>query len=144
MKRVVMVALLAVLVAAGTALAQMQPSPTTKPGAPPAGQQPAQKTSHEVEGTVKKIDAMAKTLEVSRLLGLMATKLEVTTDTRIRAGAKDVTLTDLQEGAKVKASYESEGGKNVAKSIEVMAEEKREPAASPATGPGSRPTPKTQ
>lgn len=144
MKRVVMVALLAVLVAAGTVLAQMQPSPPTRPGAPPASQQPAEKTTHEVEGTVKKIDAMAKTVEVSRLLGLMATKLEVTSDTKIRSGSKDVTLTDLQEGAKVKASYESQAGKNVATSIEVMAEEKREPAASPATGPGSRPTPKTQ
>jgi Cu/Ag efflux protein CusF len=143
MKRVVMVALVAVLVTAATALAQTQPSPTTRPGAPPS-QQPAPKTAHEVEGTVKKIDAMAKTVEVSRLLGIMSTKLEVTSDTKIRSDGKDLSLADLQEGAKVKAAYESQAGKNVAKTIEVMGEEKREPAASPGTSPTGRPTPTTK
>lgn len=128
MQRIATIALLAVLMAGTAALAQMRPLPTT----------------HEVEGTVKKIDAMAKTVEVSRLLGLMATKLEVTSDTQIRVDGKDVTLTDLREGARIKASYESQAGKNVARSIEVQPEEKKQPAASPPTGPGTRPTPKTQ
>lgn len=146
MKRVVsvlMVALLAVPVAATTALAQVQ-QPPTRPGAPPTSQRPAEKTMHEVEGTVKKVDAMAKTLEISRLFGIMGTKLEVTADTKIRTNGKDVTIGDLREGAKVKAAYESQAGKNVATSIEVMPEEKKEPAASPPTAPGARPGPKTQ
>jgi len=146
MKRVVsvlMVAILAVPMAAATALAQMQPSPA-KPGAPPTSQRPAEKSMQEVEGTVKKVDAMAKTVEVSRLFGIMGTKLEVNEETKIRAGSKDVTISEIREGAKIKAAYESQAGKNLAKSIEVLPEEKKEPAASPPTAPGARPGPKTQ
>jgi len=143
MKRVVsvlVVALLAVPMAAATALAQAQPG---RPSAPPAGQPPAGPTKGEVEGTVKKVDAMAKTVEVSRLFGIMGTKLEVNEETKIRANGKDVTISEIREGAKIKASYESQAGKNMAKSIEVLPEEKKEPAASPPTAPGARPGPKT-
>ena len=48
----------------------------------------------------------------------------------------------IREGAKVKASYESRDGKNVAKSIDVMAAEDKDKSAAPArpAAPGSSST----
>ncbi len=74
----------------------------------------------QVEGPVKKIDPATKTVEVGRLFGLLTTKLEVTDGTSISIEGKKGSLEDLQQGARVKASYEAEGGKNIATSIEVM------------------------
>lgn len=39
---------------------------------------------------------------------------------------KEGSIADIHEGAKVKASYESRDGKNVAKSIDVIAGEKKD------------------
>jgi Cu/Ag efflux protein CusF len=115
------------------------------PGAPPA---PAETISKEVEGTVKKVDPAAKSVEVSSGL-LRGATMSVTDETKITVQGKEGSLADIREGAKVKASYESRGGKNVAKSIEVTAaaDQERSPAR-PAPGvfpggtpPGTPPTP---
>lgn len=138
MKRTVSVLTVTILIAAGAAIAfaQMQQPVPSRPGVAPPGSAPAEKMAREVEGTVKKVDPAAKTVDVSAgLLGMMGTKLEVTDDTKIQVDGKDATLADIREGTKVKASYESQQGKNVAKSIEVKPEEKKEPAASPSTRP---------
>ncbi len=141
------VAILALVVA--PVLAQTQPPAT--PGAParPApgagvGAAAPEKTTKEVEGTVKKVDPAAKSVQVSSgLLGLFGATLEVNAETKINVQGKDGSIADIQEGAKVKASYESRDGKNVAKSIDVMPEEEKaspaRPAAPGASGGGATP-----
>ncbi len=73
-----------------------------------------------LEGTVKKVDPGARTLQVSSgLLGLFGRTLEVTSDTHIQVEGKQATLADIHEGSKVKASYETREGKNIATRLEV-------------------------
>lgn len=147
-------ALLALVVA--PALAQTQapapPGPPARP-APGAGAiTPEKPTTKEVEGTVKKVDPTAKSVQVSSgLLGLFGATLEVTDQTKISVEGKDGALSDIREGARVKASYESRDGKNVAKSIDVMAAEEKDkpaaparPAAPGAPSPGAAPPSATQ
>ena len=139
------VAVLALVVA--PVLAQTQaPAPPGSPARPApgagvgAGAAAPEKVAREVEGTVKRVDPGAKSVQVSAgLLGLFGATLEVTDETKINVGGKDGSLMDIREGAKVKASYESRDGKNVAKSIDVMpGEEKASSPARPAS-PGATP-----
>ena len=55
------------------------------------------------------------------LHGLWAKTLEVSNDTQIQVEGRKATLEDIHEGAKVKASYETQLGKSFATRIEVMA-----------------------
>ena len=72
-----------------------------------------------LEGSVKKVDPGAGTLQVTA--GPLGNRiLEVAEDTLIAVDGRQATLADLQEGAKVKAAYESRDGKNVATRIEVV------------------------
>ena len=74
-----------------------------------------------LEGSVKKVDPGGGTLQVgSGPLGMFGRTLEVTTDTQIQIEGRQGTLADLQEGSKIKASYETREGKNLATRIEVM------------------------
>lgn len=140
---VLMVTGVVVAMAAAPALAQVQPSPT-RPGAPPAAPPPAEKKTHSVDGTVKKVDPAAKTVDVSSgMMGMRGAKLQLAEDTKIQINGKDATIAEIKEGAKVTATYESQDGKNVAKLIEVKPAEEKAPAASPPTAPGTRPTPST-
>jgi Cu/Ag efflux protein CusF len=133
-------AVLALVVA--PVLAQTQaPATRPAPGAGAgAGAAAPEKMAKEVEGTVKKVDPATKSVQVSAgLLGLFGATLEVTDETKINVEGKDGSLTDIREGAKVKASYESRDGKNVAKSIDVIpADEKVSAPARPAS-PGATP-----
>jgi len=80
----------------------------------------------EVEGTVSKVDPLAKTVGVSSgLFGLMGATVQVADGTEIRVLGQRGTLADIKEGTRVKASYEVRDGKNLAKTIEVMPEEKQ-------------------
>jgi Cu/Ag efflux protein CusF len=124
---------LIVAAAAAPVLAQAQPAPRPAPGAPAADPRPKQ-----VEGTVKKVDPAANTVQVSGLMGIMGTTLEVTRETQIQVEGKQALLADIREGAKVKASYETRDGKNVAKSIDVIPAAAEQPAAP------KGPAPKTQ
>ena len=122
---------LSLAIAAGPAMAQMQPPPS---GAPPAA--PAEKpravekpTSGMLEGSVKKVDPGANQVQVSSgLFGIIGKTLEVNSDTQIQLEGRQATLADLREGAKVKASYETRDGKNFATRIEVMPAEEKAPA----------------
>ena len=78
-----------------------------------------------LEGSVKKIDPAAGTVQVTwGPANVFGKTLEVTPDTKIQIeGGRPGTLGDVQEGATVKASYESFEGKTVAKQIEVIVPE---------------------
>lgn len=73
-----------------------------------------------LEGTVKKINPMAGTVDVSiGKLGMWTKTLAVTDTTDIRSEGRKVSLEDLQEGERVRASYETLAGKSFASAIEV-------------------------
>ena len=104
-----MVVLLAVAVAPGAARAQQ---PNTK--AQDAG-------DASLEGTVKKVDPAARTVEVSvGKLGLWDKTLELTNRTQIETEGQRATLADIAEGVKVKASYETRAGKSFATHIDLI------------------------
>ncbi len=102
----------------------------------------------QVQGPVKKVDPIAKTVQVGWLFGLFRTTLAVTDDTQIAVGGTKASLQDIRGGEVVKASYEYRDGQNVAKSIEVTSPGPNEeapaqnaaPSAMPSTG-GSSPSP---
>lgn len=74
-------------------------------------------TPKEVEGTVKRVDPGERTVQISSgILGIFGTTVEVTDETEIMVQGRKGSLADVQEGAKVKASYEARQGENVAKS----------------------------
>jgi Cu/Ag efflux protein CusF len=102
----------------GPAMAQ---APSTPPPRPAPGAVAVPEKPKEVEGTVKKIDTAKREVQVSSgVLGLFGATLELDDATKINVAGKDGSIADIREGAKVKASYESRDGKNVAKSIDVM------------------------
>ncbi len=108
---------LGLAIGAGTAMAQTQRPVSPLPGAPPAEKARA----GMLEGSVKEVDPGAGTIHVSSgPLGVLGKTLEVTDATQIRVEGRQGTLADIREGAKVKASYESHEGKNVATQIDVM------------------------
>jgi len=121
---------LSLAIAAGPAMAQAQQTPPpSAPASPssPSSRTPAEKPSEPkmgtLEGSVKKVDPAAGTVQVSSgPFGILGRTLEVTNDTQIQVQGRQGTLADLREGTKVKASYESRDGKNVAKQIDVMTE----------------------
>jgi Cu/Ag efflux protein CusF len=143
-------ALLALVVAPALAQTQTPAPPGSAPRPAPEKSMPDK--PKEVEGTVKKVDPATKSVQVSSgLLGIFGATLEVTDETKINVQGKDGSLADIREGAKVKASYESRDGKNVAKSIDVMPAEEKDravaptrPAAPGAPSPGATPPSATQ
>lgn len=133
MMTLALVTTLGAVLAAAPALAQMQPSPS-RPG-PPASA-PAEKKILEVEGKVSQVDHAKKTLKISSgFLGLGGATMSLTDETKVQVNGKDASIAEIRQGTKVKATYESQNGQNIAKSIEVKPEEA--PAASPATRPGA-------
>jgi len=123
--------LIALGLALGTfpAAAQTPTNPSDSPAAVPAPGNPTSSADTQersgkteiLEGSVTRVDAGARTLQVSDpALGSMGQTLEVAADTQIEVNGREATLADLQEGAKVKAAYQSRDGKNVATRIEVV------------------------
>lgn len=109
------------------AMAQTAPNP---PGAPPGpadsglriapppvtSMPPMEKV---IEGPVKGVDPVKKTVRVGWFLGLMSTTLDVTDDTHIAIDGATGSLDMIREGDRVEASYEGKDGKNVARAIDV-------------------------
>jgi Cu/Ag efflux protein CusF len=93
----------------------------------------------QVEGTVKKVDPGAQTVDISSgLFGMMGRRLEVNDRTAIQLDGRQATLADIQEGAKVKASFETQAGKNVATAIEVIPSARTDAGSAPASRPGAK------
>jgi Cu/Ag efflux protein CusF len=104
-----MVVLLAVAVAPGLARAQQPDFKAQGSG------------DASLEGTVKKVDKAARTVEISvGQLGLWAKTLELTNRTQIETEGQRATLADIAEGVKVKASYETRAGKSFATHIDLV------------------------
>ena len=120
---------------ASVAGAQTAPTPPSTLTAVEAQDAPPSMTANPrqatlMDGPVKQVDPVAKTVSVGWLFGLFSTTLEVTEDTRIVVEGATGSFLDIQEGDLVKAAYEAHDGKNIAKSIEVT---EAEPRRSPVT-----------
>jgi hypothetical protein len=128
----------AVLLAVGSAGAQTAQPPVRSAPAPASRPAPE---PHQVEGKVTKVDPASQTIGVSRgWFGLFGRTLLVTDRTEIRIAGRGATLGEVQEGDKVKASFEVREGRTVATSIEVSPEEPG-PAPPPARGTPGLPRP---
>jgi len=127
---------LSLAMGAGTAMAQAQRPMSPPDASAPAPALPAEKMSTGMlEGSVEKVDPGAGNIQVSLgPFGGLRKTLEVTGETQIRVEGRQATLADIREGAKVKASYDSHEGKNVATGIDAMPSrdsEKSSPGRSP-------------
>ena len=103
------------------AMAQTTPTqPSAAPAPPPAGAgaPPAMSANPPqeklIDGPVKSVDPMAKTVRVGWFLNLFSTTLAVTDDTHIAIDGEAGALQDIREGDLVKAAYAEQDGKNIA------------------------------
>ena len=141
------IAALSVAAIVGPAAAQAQqpappygtaPATAPKPTSPSMSQEEKARPA-QVEGTVKKVDPGAQTVDISSgLFGMLGRRLEVNDRTTIQMDGRQATLADIQEGAKVKASYEAQAGKNVATAIEVIPSEHTGAGSAPASRSGTK------
>ena len=117
--------------ALGTLPAAAQPpaTPADSPAAVPAPGNPRDPatmpersaTAEILEGSVKKVDPGAGTLEMSDSApGATNRTLAIVAETLIAVDGRPGTLADLQEGTKVKAAYVPRDGKDVVILIEVV------------------------
>jgi hypothetical protein len=96
------------LLGSGAAWAQMAPSaPSQSPAMDKASAQSMKPEAKEIQGTIKSVDQMKKTLT-----------LEDGTTLAIPASVK-VAPDTLKKGAKVSATYEDRGGRRVVTSLHV-------------------------
>ena len=131
------------------ALAQIAPAPppgSVARGAPgpadqPTAEIPSAAQEKLIDGPVKKVDPMAKTVQVGWFFGLLSTTLEVTDGTQIAVEGATASLQDIREGDEVQAAYETRDGKYVAKSIEATHPEAKGGAGITNRGPGSSTSP---
>ena len=133
------IAALSVAAIVGPAAAQAQQPAPPYGTAPATAPKPTSPSMSQVEGTVKKVDPGAQTVDISSgLFGMLGRRLEVNDRTTIQLDGRQATLADIQEGAKVKASYEAQAGKNVATAIEVIPSERTDAGSAPASRPGAK------
>jgi hypothetical protein len=135
---------IAMLIASSVGAQQQPPSPQQPMTAPRSAAAPEILKERQIEGTVSKVDAMGKTVGVSTgFFGLLGRTLLVDEGTQIRVQGQPASLTEIKEGAMVKASYEVRDGKNVARMIDVTAkklESATQSRAAQGAKPGSAPT----
>ena len=127
------------VLAVSVAGAQSMPSSPSTPAAPgtrgaqgaPAPMPASPPQAKVMDGPVKQVDPLGKTIAVGWLFGLLSTTLEVTEDTRIAIEGATGSLQDIREGDVVEAAYEVRDGKNIAKAIEVTEAEPDRAADAP-------------
>src|SRR5262252_3169989 len=110
-----LVAMVLLMMIAGPWKAQAQPPRSRMQISPPSD------VTTSIEGTVKKVNPAKRTIEVSTgSSGHWEKTLELTNGTQIRDEGRAATMDDIQEGVKVKASYETLLGKSFATRIDLI------------------------
>jgi hypothetical protein len=106
------------------AAAQAPATPADSPAAVPAPGNPMPERAAKaeiLEGSVKKVDPGAGTLEMSDSApGATSRTFAIVAETLIAVDGRPGTLADLQEGTKVKAAYVPRDGKDIVILIEVV------------------------
>jgi len=120
--RISMLGALMVSIVAGAIWAQVPPP--SSPGTDRPAAEATPPTIGMVEGTVKSVDPSARTVSVaSGLFGIFRTTLVLAPDTQISVAGRNSDPSEIREGTKVKASYETLNGRKVATRIEVTPRE---------------------
>ena len=74
-----------------------------------------------VEGTVRKVDVETGTIQISSgPLGLKERTLQLSEDTVVKVGDREASVTEIFEGSKVTAYYETRNRKYVATHIDLV------------------------
>jgi Cu/Ag efflux protein CusF len=74
-----------------------------------------------VEGTVRKVDVETGTIQISSgPLGLVERTLQLSEDTLVKVGDREASVTEIFEGSKVIAYYETRNRKYVATYIDLV------------------------
>jgi hypothetical protein len=85
------------------------------------GAMPADAATGSLEGTVRNVDVGTGTFRVSTgLFGLVGKTLQLSEDTLVKVGDREASLTEILEGSKVTAYYQTRDRKNVATYIELV------------------------
>ena len=74
-----------------------------------------------VEGTVRKVDVETGTIQISSgPLGLVERTLQLSEETMVKVGDREASVTEIFEGSKVTAYYETRNRKYVATYIDLV------------------------
>ena len=74
-----------------------------------------------VEGTVRKVDVETGTIQISSgPLGLVERTIQLSEDTLVKVGDREASVTEIFEGSKVTAYYETRNRKYVATYIDLV------------------------
>jgi Cu/Ag efflux protein CusF len=85
------------------------------------GTMSAPEGSASLAGTVKKVDVEAGTIQVATgIFGFRGKTLQLSEDTLVKVGDREASLTEISEGSKVTAFYETRDNKVVATYIELV------------------------
>lgn len=119
MRYIVTTALGALLVAG----LSLSPARSQAPSPPNIGQAPARAPEdhiRELRGTVQAVDRETKVLRVTHDAGnVPETTLLMSDDTEVQVQGRPGSLADIQRGTRIRASYQSRYGLNLARSIEI-------------------------
>jgi hypothetical protein len=119
MRCIMTATVLCALLAAGVSLAPARSEPPSRTnGGQPAGA--PQDHISELLGTVQAVDREVKALRVSQHVGnVPETMLLIADDTEVRVQGRVGSLADIQQGTRIRASYQARYGINLARSIEI-------------------------
>ncbi len=85
------------------------------------GSMPASGAGGSVEGTVNKVNVATGTIEISTgPLGLLGKARQLSEDTLVKIGDREASLTEISEGSKVTAYYETRDRKHIATYIDLV------------------------
>ena len=117
--RHIMTTALGALLVAGLSLSARSEAPSL----PNTGQAPARAPEdhiRELRGIVQAVDRETKVLRVSHDAGNAPdTTLLMSDDTEVQVQGRPGSLADIQQGTRIRASYQSRYGLNLARSIEI-------------------------
>ena len=118
--RYIMTTALGALLVAGLSLS---PARSQAPSPPNIGQAPARAPEdhiRELRGTVQAVDRETKVLRVTHDAGSAPdTTLLMSDDTEVQVQGRPGSLADIQQGTRIRASYQPRYGLNLARSIEI-------------------------
>ncbi len=115
-KSILLIVLLTLVAFVSGAIAAAPPKAA---GTAPAAAAPAPAKVEKFSGSVKNVDAMAKSIVVAK--GKEEKTFGTTADTKITKGKEALKFEDLKAGLNVSIEYKKEGDKNIASAIKASA-----------------------
>ncbi|MCJ7783170.1 MAG: DUF5666 domain-containing protein [Desulfobacterales bacterium] len=116
-KTILLVVMLSLVAFVSGAIAAAPPKAATTAPAPAAPATTAPAKLDKLNGEIKNVDAMAKSIVVAK--GKVEKTFVVTADTKITKGKEALKLEDLKAGLNVAIDYKKDGDKLIAATIKV-------------------------